>query len=683
MRGLASFLHTLSLALIGGIALGGCDSNASDQANMGHPAASGGESAAGTPNNAAGMSAAGASATGGSAGALGGAAGEPASAGTSGEGTVDAGMVIPEPEFDATALTIEGVAGPEMCRLSEDGRHLLVTVSNTGDVEIGATKVELRSTGTAHASIVRSPVLAAGASGEMQFDRGPVVGFVDNWNFELTIDPDDLHGGAHTPVTGSCRDLRHRASLVMPAMQAFYTQETGLYNVSDWWTSANQIETVIDYHRETGDPTYFDVIDNTFSKNSANDFDHFGYYDDDGWWGIVWVKAYDLTHDPKYLDMAKAIFARMTIGWTDNECDGGVYWASPKAGAVGNSSKNAIPNSLFMQLAAKLHLRTPGDTGPGSYLDWAEREWAWFQSTGMIDEDNLIIDSLDSLTECNPVGPKFTYNLGVLIGALVDLAEATGDATLLDQATAHASAGMTLMLAENGILRDPPCGGDICVQFKGVLMRNLRQLYRARPRAELLHFLRRHSDQLWNSDVRNDQYQFGWEWHLPFDNNPTAGRQSSALDALIAAIGAGDLNLALEATATASASCTADEGPEHAIDGGSRGMSKWCAPGASGQALRIDLGAVQTMTGFRLRHAGAGGENVAWNTRDFSIETSADGVEWTAAVAVTGNTENITDHPIPSVEARYARLLISTAQTAPDAVAARIYEFEILGPGLH
>jgi predicted alpha-1,6-mannanase (GH76 family) len=560
---------------------------------------------------------------------------------------------------------------------------LVVSVSNTGATEIGATKVELRSTGTPHASIVRSPVLAAGASGEMQFDRGPVVGFVDNWTFELTIDPDDLHGGAHTPVIGSCRDLRHRAALVMPAMQAFYTQETGLYNVSDWWTSANQIETVIDYHRETGDATYFDVIDNTFSKNSSNDFDHFGYYDDDGWWGIVWVKAYDLTHDAKYLDMAKTIFARMTIGWTDDECGGGVYWASPKAGAVGNSSKNAIPNSLFLQLAAKLHLRTPGDSGPGSYLDWAEREWAWFQNTGMIDQDNLVIDSLDNLTDCNPVGPKFTYNQGVLIGALVDLAQAKNDPTLLDQAMVLAQAGMTLMLAENGILRDPPCGGDICVQFKGVLMRNLRQLYRARPTAELLHFLRRHSDHLWNSDVRNEQYQFGWEWHLPFDNTPTAGRQSSALDALIAAIGVGDLNLALEATATATGSCTADEGPDRAIDGGSRGLSKWCQAGLNGQTLTVDLGAEQTMIGFRLRHAGAGGENVAWNTRDFSIETSSDNTVWTEVVAVTGNTADVTDHPIPSVEARYARLQISNAQTAPESAAARIYEFEILGPGLH
>jgi hypothetical protein len=74
---------------------------------------------------------------------------------------------------------------------------------------------------------------------------------------------------------------------------------------------------------------------------------------------------------------------------------------------------------------------------------------------------------------------------------------------------------------------------------------------------------------------------------------------------------------------------------------------------------------------------------VAWNTRDFSIETSSDNTVWTEVVAVTGNTADVTDHPIPSVEARYARLQISNAQTAPESAAARIYEFEILGPGLH
>jgi hypothetical protein len=83
-----------------------------------------------------------------------------------------------------------------------------------------------------------------------------------------------------------------------------------------------------------------------------------------------------------------------------------------------------------------------------------------------------------------------------------------------------------------------------------------------------------------------------------------------------------------------------------------------------------------------LRLAGSNGENSAWNLRDFEIETSVDASTWTPAVSVTGNTADITTHPIPAVQARYARLHVTTAQTDTQFLAARVYEFEIFGTGL-
>jgi predicted alpha-1,6-mannanase (GH76 family) len=488
-------------------------------------------------------------------------------------------------------------------------------------------------------------------------------------------------GGAPAPPPPWDDSLRVRAAAGMVPLQTWYDVGTGLWNKTDWWTSANQLETVIDDSRETGDPTYLDDVDNTFVKNQVGDFDHFGFYDDDGWWAIAWIKAYDLSHQAKYLDMAKTIFRRMAGGW-DAKCGGGIYWASAKAGSDGLKNKNAIPNSLFLQVAAKLHLRTPGDAGPGSFLDWAQREWAWFKGTGMLTAKGLVVDTLDGLDTCKATGPTFTYNQGVLVGGLTDLAAAAGDATLLDQASAIAHATMTMMVDGNGTLKEAPCGGDICTQFKGVFMRNLAALYRARPLAEYQTFMRHQSDQLWNGSAKNAQNQFGYEWHLPFDK-ATASRQSSAEDALVAAVMSSNMNLALVgATATASASCSDAEGAGNAIDGSARWDSKWCAGGAGAQLLTVDLGASRHVVGFRVRHAGAGGEPVGWNTRDFEIETSADGQTWTRAVAVLGNTASFTTHPIVPLAARFVRLHVTTAQTAPDAPAARIYELEIFGTSL-
>jgi predicted alpha-1,6-mannanase (GH76 family) len=474
--------------------------------------------------------------------------------------------------------------------------------------------------------------------------------------------------------------LRTRAQAAMVPLQKWYDPSTGLWDTTDWWTSANQLETVVDYARETGDPTYLDDVETTFTKNQASNFDRFGFYDDDGWWAMAWIKAYDLSHQQKYLDMAKTIFKRMSGGW-DDKCGGGIYWASAKAGSDGLKNKNAIPNSLFLQVAAKLHARTPGDAGAGSYLDWAQREWAWFKGTGMITAKQQVVDGLDSLTTCKPSGPVFTYNQGVLVGGLVELSADTGDATLLDEAAAIARATTSLMVDAKGTLLEAPCGGDICTQFKGVFMRNVAALYRARPAADLRAFMRHQSDQIW-AGARDAQDQLGYEWQLPFDK-ATASRQSSAIDALVAAVVSGSPNLALGAAATsASPSCSAAEGAGNAVDGSARWNSKWCAGGAGGQTLSVDLGAARAIVAFRVRHAGAGGERADFDTRDFEIDTSADGQAWTRAAAVVGNTADVTTHPIVPVTARIARLHVTTAQTATDIPAARVYELEILGTSL-
>src|SRR5688572_9517118 len=184
--------------------------------------------------------------------------------------------------------------------------------------------------------------------------------------------------------------LGARVAADMAPLQAWYNTSTGLFEEDDWWTSGNQLTTVIDYTRETGDMTYFADIDNTFQKNKDSNFDRYGFYDDDGWWVLVWVKAYDLTQKEEYLAMAKTVFQRMAGSW-DTKCGGGIYWRNAK------DRKNAISNSLFMQAAAALHLRTPGDAGAGSYVDWAQRTWTWFKGTGLLRTDHLVIDTLNGL----------------------------------------------------------------------------------------------------------------------------------------------------------------------------------------------------------------------------------------------------------------------------------------------
>ena len=643
--------------------IGACSASQGSDSNSGTRSAGGATGASGSETSAG----------------VGGAASPNGGAANAGSGTTaDAGAAGTDDElpFDASKLIVLGAGGTALCTLTPDTRYLRVSIKNNGTTDTGRTAVRVATSGSSYELRLDTPALKAGDSVELQFDRGPLVGFTRTWKFSVVIDPDGLHGAPHAANNGECDDLRSRSEAGMVPLNGWYDVPSGLWNKDAWWTGANMLEASLDYMRETGDNTYVPLIDNSFTKNSSANFLN-DYYDDEGWWALAWVKAYDYSHQQKYLDMAKTIFTDISAGWSD-VCGGGVYWRKEKDG------KNAIPNELFLTLAARLHQRTPGDEGAGSYLDWAQKEWAWFKGSGLISADNQVVDGLNNLTDCKPSGPAYTYNQGVILGGLTDLSQAMSDPTLLDTAQSIAEAAFQKMTDKNGVfiesVCDPKCGEGDGVQFKGIFARNVGYLYSARPLAEFQEFLVKQSDAIWNDDS-DALREFGQRWPGPFDM-ADASRQSSALDALNGAIRTANMNLALHATATGSAPCTPSQTADRAIDGSSDWDNKWCSGGASGQVLTLDLGAPRYVVGFRVRHAGAGGEDKTWNTKDFEIQLSSDNVVFTPAVAVTGNTEDITTHPIQGTMARYARLHISAAQSAPDLLATRIYEFEVYGVGI-
>ncbi|WP_068620055.1 endo-beta-N-acetylglucosaminidase [Paenibacillus tuaregi] len=135
-------------------------------------------------------------------------------------------------------------------------------------------------------------------------------------------------------------------------------------------------------------------------------------------------------------------------------------------------------------------------------------------------------------------------------------------------------------------------------------------------------------------------------------------------------------NLALGKTATASGFTNENEAPKFAIDGDDK--KKWCAVGDAPHTLTVDLGAAHKLSEFVIKHAEAGGEPAAFNTRAFKIQLSSDNVNWTDAVKVTDNTKGISKHAIPLTEARYVRLVVEKPTQGGD-MAARIYELEVMG----
>jgi predicted alpha-1,6-mannanase (GH76 family) len=319
------------------------------------------------------------------------------------------------------------------------------------------------------------------------------------------------------------------ASDAVDALQRWYNPRTGLWKRAGWWNSANALTAVIQHSQRTGERRYRYVVETTFGRAGlANPAFSNEYYDDDGWWALAWIAAFDLTGEVKYLDLARALFDGMAAGW-DDACGGGLWWTR------GKTYKNAIPNELFLLIAGRLHQRSPGR---GDHLGWALREWQWFRASGLIGPAGLVNDGLTA--DClNNGGTTWTYNQGVIIGALAVLAEITGDDAHLSQAEAIAAAALSDLTVPPGILTEPGEGRTARrdrdrPQFKGIFVRHLYELHRHRPRPAYRDFILANATSLWRNS-RNHRNQVGLSWSGPFDR-PDAVRQTSALDVLNAAL---------------------------------------------------------------------------------------------------------------------------------------------------
>lgn len=331
-------------------------------------------------------------------------------------------------------------------------------------------------------------------------------------------------GSAIVPLAGD--DFNANSEAAVTILQQWYNGSE-LYDTTGWWNAANCLEAIENVIVANNDLQYLSVLTNTFNRNSGGNFLNF-YYDDEAWWANAWIRAYDLTGNTNFLSMAKTIFADLTTGWTNNPCGGGIWWRKD------NTYKNAIANELFLITAIRLHQRTPGDAGPGSYFDWATNEWAWFKASGMINGQNLINDGLNGSC-ANNGDVTWTYNQGVILGGLVDLYKVTGNITYLNQATVIANATIANLVDANGVLREPcesgDCGGD-GPQFKGIFIRYLAYLYDVTRNPVYYNFLFKNAHSVWFND-RNAFNQLGLRWGQAFDT-ADAARQSSAMMAVSA-----------------------------------------------------------------------------------------------------------------------------------------------------
>lgn len=224
---------------------------------------------------------------------------------------------------------------------------------------------------------------------------------------------------------------------------------------------------------------------------------------------LAWIAVYDNTQDHEYLRTAESIFEDIAASYDTTPC-GGVWWDR------NNTYVNAIANELFMDVAAHLANRAEGHR-KAYYLNWAKKEWAWFQQSGMINAQNTINDGLNLTTCKNNGGTVWSYNQGVILGTLTEMSRATGDDSYIGTAKTIADAAIANLTDASGVLHDvcePDCGAD-GPQFKGVFARNLQILQEASPEDRYKDFLVTNANSIWANDRANgDELSVVWSGYV-------------------------------------------------------------------------------------------------------------------------------------------------------------------------
>lgn len=331
------------------------------------------------------------------------------------------------------------------------------------------------------------------------------------------------------------------AKTLVKGLHAWYNEDSGLWETTSWWNGANVLTALIEYGRYSNDESLKELIADCFEKtkefevpaqdgkeawickNYIND-----YYDDEGWWALAWLDAWEWTGDMRYLEMARIIFKDITTGWND-ECGGGVYWKK------GLSYKGTISNVLALTLATRLHLEKTGDINGRSCLKWALDIWQWMEDSHLINELGLIQDGVRNTDgECYLAKNVWTYNQGVALSGLLNLYKITGDGHYIASAHRLAEATIAQMVTENGILKELNCDPDQCnsdaEQFKGIFMRHLGVLNQYAPRKVYALFLEKNAMLIFNTAMRKGENLPGVAWYT-FLGKANAATTSSALDA--------------------------------------------------------------------------------------------------------------------------------------------------------
>ena len=110
--------------------------------------------------------------------------------------------------------------------------------------------------------------------------------------------------------------------------------------------------------------------------------------------------------------------------------------------------------------------------------------------------------------------------------------------------------------------------------------------------------------------------------------------------------------------------------------GQSAASSRWYCTNSGDKWLQFDLNKSYYISRWYVEHLGAAGWDATCNTRDFQLQSSMDGVNWTTRDTIVNNAANVTNKTVKAFTARYIRIYI-TQGNQHNNLWASIMDFHI------
>jgi predicted alpha-1,6-mannanase (GH76 family) len=286
-----------------------------------------------------------------------------------------------------------------------------------------------------------------------------------------------------------------------------------------YWIYAEAFDAVLDAVQRTKGVEYSKYVAALYDGQDARGWQS-DFFDDESWMALALIRAYDVTHDSKYLGRAESLFSDIDQNGRTSD---GVWWNRQHV------EKATASNFGPALVAARLNERT----GDASYKAAAQAIYDQWYSSMVNHTTSQVADHK------NPDGSvdwsKYTYNTGLAIGASLELYDITHDHGYLSHAYAFGSYLIHEQVASSpygNILHDDHCTGD-CDAFKGIAFRNLAKLYVLdRTQSQYGAVLHASASAIWDAARNTQDDVFASDWAGGAPSQTSLAADASAVMAL-------------------------------------------------------------------------------------------------------------------------------------------------------